>query len=1021
MGGDDKPRQRKSYFVTVDGQHVYRCASEEACPGGPLGVCPTGASGPGCASCALGSYFWDGDRCVKCTSTISALVASVPVLCILGCLVVHHFGNDPLGKSLSNSAEFLVLVGLTLNIFIYMSAFHTIDIDWKEPMLSVVGLTSLVSSAGAISMPLACSLRLRAVSQFALTSVLPFCLVAFCALLAVVKAATPRKLFNTLGNIAYALFLLLVLHALKPFRFIVHPSGEKSVLAMPEITEGTEDHLALVVIGLLAVLLLCVPFLSACTWASWAVAHSRRDSTKIFYLQSFRFLFFKFRPEAFYWGVCALVRNTTIAAAPSLWPKHPVIAVFVIASLVVLSATHTGMIFPWRRGWMNWVDMSILCYMSLVLHLAAGWLQDESNAGDYLATGLASVALVAIFIFFLQIIRLFMKIILLGEEGRELRRQKLRNLEEMDNQSSLDFFRSSDALEVCDVFESLVHEDDVNYSKAQAQHKPWIDWITKQECNVEVVRSILQQLREDNYNAAQFIADCLAAFPELQLYGYSGQSDNPNGSRKNVVLANGVTSAEEQQRTFGALLAIYWICRLDMDGKQGMAFGVDEDNNCAVREPPEVDSPVTEAPPWSKMDRSQRQVHFFSDFDWQLFIKLFEEAGILSVQDGRIELDTSLDGRLMAMLSLTAYHDIMKDPQLCPTVRGDAYEGFSPGEEIFDHDLALAYVLDRSPFLLPSYAIMTAEQQKSVRFTQSEMGFNAGWLVQAEGPPSAVLSKLKKATQKGAASRRDVAFYFVHWVTDLAGAEPTPYRGSEKFAVKFPPKVLQSLLSCFNIVDGLALHTETEVYEAYLEFRWQEHEGATNASSSTTASYDASVEKAGASPSSRTTSSSSLDRTARLRLHCMAQHNSETLVAAFDSIPAEDQQTLSRELAESGLPGQHFSEWQPLGGPAVGTPFLLYYGPAWCQRAGQSHPELCLRVLAQVFRAARKAFPESVENFEKEQSEGVLSRTIQVGLLKTMDLDLLDQLLLQKKSQCFLVFAKNRLEGELDICNVMDV
>lgn len=40
--------------------------------------------------------------------------------------------------------------------------------------------------------------------------------------------------------------------------------------------------------------------------------------------------------------------------------------------------------------------------------------------------------------------------------------------------------------------------------------------------------------------------------------------------------------------------------------------------------------------------------------------------------------------------------------------------------------------------------------------------------------------------------REDVALYFVHWLTDLAGAEPTPLAGCEKFSVKFPLPVLNS-------------------------------------------------------------------------------------------------------------------------------------------------------------------------------------------------------------------------------------
>ena len=71
------------------------------------------------------------------------------------------------------------------------------------------------------------------------------------------------------------------------------------------------------------------------------------------------------------------------------------------------------------------------------------------------------------------------------------------------------------------------------------------------------------------------------------------------------------------------------------------------------------------------------------------------------------------------------------------------------GDVINDHDIALAYVLDHFPDLLPSFAMLPPEQQKSVRFTQSKMGFNHGWLVQAEAPPSALFAQFKKIVSAG--------------------------------------------------------------------------------------------------------------------------------------------------------------------------------------------------------------------------------------------------------------------------------
>eukprot|EP00966_Prymnesium_polylepis_P217454 5032944-Prymnesium_polylepis.1 len=56
----------------------------------------------------------------------------------------------------------------------------------------------------------------------------------------------------------------------------------------------------------------------------------------------------------------------------------------------------------------------------------------------------------------------------------------------------------------------------------------------------------------------------------------------------------------------------------------------------------------------------------------------------------------------------------------------------------------------------------------------------------------------------------DVAFYFVHWLTDLAGAEPTPLEGSEKFVLKFPMPVLAAFIKSFAVINELAHKTETQ-------------------------------------------------------------------------------------------------------------------------------------------------------------------------------------------------------------------
>ena len=81
-----------------------------------------------------------------------------------------------------------------------------------------------------------------------------------------------------------------------------------------------------------------------------------------------------------------------------------------------------------------------------------------------------------------------------------------------------------------------------------------------------------------------------------------------------------------------------------------------------------------------------------------------------------------------------------------------------------------------------------------MKLTQAQLSFNHGWFVQAEAPPGELFGKLKKIVSTAGVQSEDIAFYFVHWLTDLAGADPTPLKGSEKFVLRFPHQVLHTRL-----------------------------------------------------------------------------------------------------------------------------------------------------------------------------------------------------------------------------------
>mmetsp|Transcript_8095 Transcript_8095/g.25191 ORF Transcript_8095/g.25191 Transcript_8095/m.25191 type:complete len:1020 (-) Transcript_8095:144-3203(-) len=442
------------------------------------------------------------------------------------------------------------------------------------------------------------------------------------------------------------------------------------------------------------------------------------------------------------------------------------------------------------------------------------------------------------------------------------------------------------------------------------------------------VNEAVRRIRDPAYTLKEYHEHMVAAFPELGLYTFRSGTGHGSCEGAEEMLSSGRSRGEELARTFGALHAVYWLMRLDMDGKQGFVFGYDDE----WRLQPVLESPSPKGfmyKRFNSMSPDEKRVNFFHNFPWGECNKLFESAGLLlpSSHPGgghRVGQD-----RLRAMLVLTAIHDVMKNEALCPTVQKGhgTFRDYREGQRVLDHDVALDYVLAFFGTLLPSYAGLDAQSQRLLRFTQGKMGFNNGWLVQGESPPGALFNCFKQLIGSEGADTADVAFYFVHWVTDLAGAEPTPLQGSEKFVLKFPCDVLASFFRSFPYVWELSQKHETEVLQDYLSSQWK-------------------ANRLGTLPVGN-------EAIALMRLALHVQGSAEQVRASFEALSAQDREILANEMARSGLPGQHFS----LGRPRRGAPALLvYYGPCFLQRNAERLTE-AMAALAEVYRRGRALFP----------------------------------------------------------------
>mmetsp|Transcript_22748 Transcript_22748/g.50277 ORF Transcript_22748/g.50277 Transcript_22748/m.50277 type:complete len:1319 (+) Transcript_22748:219-4175(+) len=414
------------------------------------------------------------------------------------------------------------------------------------------------------------------------------------------------------------------------------------------------------------------------------------------------------------------------------------------------------------------------------------------------------------------------------------------------------------------------------------------------------------------YSCRDYFDDLVASFPELRLYCLSEEFETTSGRSLD----------DEYQRTMGALFAVYWLMRVKLDGKECFCYGLD--TNWQHR---------GKAGNYFPKGEFEKRKAFLESTDWATLQNLFLSAGLFMPDNDRHDPDQTL-----ALLVLMAIHDVMKLEQLLPVVEPSVGEfcGYSTGDRISDHDIALSYIIQHHPTALPSFAGLPSDKKAVICFTQCKLEYNMGWLVQAEAPPGALFRAFRKVVLSGQASAHDIAFYFVHWFVDLAGAEPHPLEGCEKFVLKFPRKVLSQFIESFAVVQWLSDSNETQVFEDYLLKRWPLEIGEPPEGPAAIAI---------------------------MRLVVMAQGDSQAVVEAFHSLCLSDREMLQLEMAVTGCRGQCYTQ-----APSVlnqGPAMLIYYAPALMQKCGSQDPQGALMILAEVYRQARDLWPLSSEAAEK--------------------------------------------------------
>ena len=252
------------------------------------------------------------------------------------------------------------------------SIIGAISVSWAEPMRSFFRDLDVFELDMDIMHP-DCIKRLTQLEKYALNVGFVFAILALLVLMYLVDSVVCRQgrfrqqapaLLQSCGTIVIAFLVGIVSLMTRPLQGFPHPNGVYTVTKYPTVLWGEGDHDKMLIIAATS-LLMPIAFVSA---ACWAVRQypARIMMGDLFFLRCWRFLFFRFHPEAYWYGPVLNSRNVAMALGPVLPAAFAQIAFLQL--VLVLSLSSTLGVLPWHLKGANVIDCAChVCLLAMVL------------------------------------------------------------------------------------------------------------------------------------------------------------------------------------------------------------------------------------------------------------------------------------------------------------------------------------------------------------------------------------------------------------------------------------------------------------------------------------------------------------------------------------------------------------------------------------------------------------------------------------------------------------------------------
>jgi hypothetical protein len=399
--GDPISSALPGFYTLVSAPYdTYKCcfgeACEQDCPGGAPESCNPDRTGLVCDRCVDDGYFINEATCQRCPFVTKLLLPMAVIVTSILCCAAYYGSNGPLTVDADNPLATMLFVGLVITSAQIFGIVKDMEIPWPESIHRFMSGSSAAFALDGSGIPFECAVGNWAVALYMVQVLVPYLLLAevfamFAASKLVARVLQKPsiswqtdKMLNAAGQLMQLLFIAFCGIMVKPMQCFRHPNGKRSLKMYPRLLCGEGgDHSGLLILAAIICFGFILPFVTWCTWGC-IKAPSESSNANAGFLQRFRFLLYRFRPDCWWWGLCFMLRQTILAFVTVLVIENPHGQLFYTGGALAVYGFLLCRFWPWISGELSFVDAGAMLILVLIMLTAAQFLPEPTpNKGRF--------------------------------------------------------------------------------------------------------------------------------------------------------------------------------------------------------------------------------------------------------------------------------------------------------------------------------------------------------------------------------------------------------------------------------------------------------------------------------------------------------------------------------------------------------------------------------------------------------------------------------------------------------------